>query len=230
MSLHAALYDSLSSAGSTGLVVWVVSVPGLDDASRASAGAPNDCRAGEGWKSDDAVVCVMHVLLRHLSLVKLDPWHDDRVGKFQCLTQGGGWWRWHTAPLTAKRDHSPRWRIDPALQRTLHHSSRLSVGCHHICCVSTRLHCQHCVHAVMLQGFPLLHQIVVSGSFALGRAASPGGLVVLMEEEECCPQRNKQSVHLLRKPSKPRGRLSSGLDWFFFGPKYNHCFALSVAW
>ena len=145
MSLHAALYDSLSSAGSTGLVVWVVSVPGLDDASRASAGAPNDCRAGEGWKSDDAVVCVMHVLLRHLSLVKLDPWHDDRVGKFQCLTQGGGWWRWHTAPLTAKRDHSPRWRIDPALQRTLHHSSRLGVGCHHTCCVSTRLHCQHCV-------------------------------------------------------------------------------------
>ena len=148
MSLHAALYDSLSSAGSTGLVVWVVSVPGLDDASWASAGAPNDSRAGEGWKSDDAVVCVMHVLLRHLSLVKLDPWHDDRVGKFQCLTQGGGWWRWHTAPLTAKRDHSPRWRIDPTLQRTLHHSSwllQIGVWCHHTCCVSTRLHCQHCV-------------------------------------------------------------------------------------
>ena len=48
MSLHAALYDSLSSAGFTGLVVWVVSVPGLDDASWASAGAPNDSRAGEG--------------------------------------------------------------------------------------------------------------------------------------------------------------------------------------
>ena len=37
-------------------------------------------QSGVSWKSDDAVG-MMHGLLRQVPLVKLDPWHDDRVGE-----------------------------------------------------------------------------------------------------------------------------------------------------